>query len=112
MILAGWEADYPDISGNIEPLYASASVGADGTNAAAYVNKKVDELIAAQAVSSKPGERNDLIFQALDIITDDVPYIFLEYPIKQTVLNKKFTGFTMNASWLWNLYFKNIQLTA
>jgi peptide/nickel transport system substrate-binding protein len=106
MILAGWEADYPDISGNIEPLYASAGAGADGTNAAAYVNKKVDELIDAQAVGTKPGERNDLVFQALDIITDEVPYIFFEYPIKQTVLNKKFTGFTMNASWLWNLYFK------
>ncbi|MEG1870288.1 MAG: ABC transporter substrate-binding protein, partial [Oscillospiraceae bacterium] len=25
MIIAGWEADYPDISGNIEPLYAKAN---------------------------------------------------------------------------------------
>ncbi|MFA6942036.1 MAG: ABC transporter substrate-binding protein [Clostridiaceae bacterium] len=112
MILAGWEADYPDISGNIEPLFASANAGADGANAAAYVNPEVDKLIAAQAASTNPTERNDLVFQALDIITNEVPYIFVDYPIKQTVLNEKFTGFTMNASWLWNLYFKNICLKA
>lgn len=108
MLLAGWEADYPDIAGNLEPLYASANAGEGGGNAAAYKNSEVDKLIEEQGSSINPAERNDKVFKALDIITGDVPYIFIEYPIKQTVLNKKFTGFTMNASWLWNLNFKDI----
>lgn len=109
MILAGWEADYPDIAGNLEPLYASANAGEGGGNTAAYKNPEVDRLIEEQAANIDPAGRNDQVFKALDIITNDVPYIFIEYPVRQTVLNKKFTGFTMNASWLWNLNFKDIR---
>ena len=46
MIIAGWESDYPDIAGNIEPLYSSANTGEGGSNTAVYVNDQVDELIA------------------------------------------------------------------
>ncbi len=112
MILAGWEADFPDVSGNIEPLYASANAGEGGANAAAYQNETVDSLITQQSQLTDPAERNQLLFQALDIITEDVPYIFMDYPVKQTTINKKYTGFTMNASWMWNLYFKDIHPAA
>lgn len=112
MIIAGWEADYPDVSGNIEPLYAAANAGEGGANAAAYVNETVDNLISQQSQITDPVQRNTLLFQALDIITNDVPYIFLDYPVKQTTINSKYTGFTMNASWIWNLYFKNVHPAA
>ena len=108
MILAGWEADYPDVSGNIEPLYLSANAGKGGANAAAYKNDQVDKLITEQSKLTDASQRNQLLFQALDLINQDVPYVFLDYPIKQATINKKYTGFTMNASWIWNMFFKNI----
>lgn len=108
MILAGWEADYPDISGNISPLYLSSNAGEGGPNCAAYNNPKVDELVNAQAKLTDESARNKLMFQALDIINKDVPYVFFDYPVKQVTINKEYTGFTMNASWMWNIFFKNI----
>ena len=112
MILAGWEADFPDPSGNLVPLYVGSNAGEGGANAAAYVNPKVDEYLAAQGVISDPAERTTLMFQALDIITEDIPYIFCFYPTKNTAINKKYAGFKMNASWLWNLHFEDIHAVA
>jgi ABC-type transport system substrate-binding protein len=110
--MAGWEADYPDVSGNIEPLLDGANAGEGGANAAAYSNSKVDDLIAQQSVLSDESARNQLLFQALDIVNDEVPYVFVDYPVKQVTINANYTGFTMNASWIWNLYFKNIHPAA
>lgn len=112
MILAGWEADYPDISGNIQPLFAAANAGEGGANSAAYVNEQVDALITQQAASTNPTERNDLMFQAMDIITEEVPYIFVYYPVRTVTINNGFTGFSMNASWVWNLRFDAIKTVA
>ena len=104
MIMAGWEADYPDPSGNLTPLYQ----GGNSSNAAAYQNDEVDKLIADQAQSSDPTQRNDDMFQAFDIITQDVPYVFLYYPVKNIAMNKAYTGVTMNASWIWNIHFQSV----
>lgn len=104
MIMAGWEADYPDPSGNLTPLYQ----GGNSSNAAAYQNDEVDKLIADQAQSSDPTQRNDDMFQAFDIITKDVPYVFLYYPVKNIAMNKAYTGVTMNASWIWNIHFQSV----
>ncbi|MEA4815197.1 MAG: ABC transporter substrate-binding protein [Oscillospiraceae bacterium] len=112
MIMAGWEADYPDVSGNIQPLLEGSNAGEGGANSAAYVNDQVDSLISQQSVLSDESARNALLFQALDIVNEDVPYVFLDYPVKQATINAKYTGFTMNASWIWNLYFKNIHPAA
>ena len=73
-----------------------------------YVNDQVDELIALQSQTTDPDQRSEYLFQALDIITEDIPYIFLEYPNRQVTMQKGYEGFTLNASWLWNLQFKNI----
>ena len=73
-----------------------------------YQNEEVDAFITAQAASTDPTERNDLMFQALDIITEEVPYIIVQYPIRNVAQNNAFTGFAMNGSWIWNLYFKTI----
>ena len=93
--MAGWEADYPDVSGNIQPLLEGSNAGEGGANAAAYANDQVDGLIAQQSVLSDESARNALLFQALDIVNNDVPYVFLDYPVKQATINAKYTGFTM-----------------
>lgn len=108
MIMAGWEADYPDPSGNLVPLYQ----GGNSSNTAAYDNATVTELLAQQAAESDPSVRNDLMFQALDIITEDMPYLFMFYPIKTIAINKDYTGLTMNASWIWNIHFQNVKPVA
>ena len=69
---------------------------------------EVDKLIADQAQSSDPTQRNDDMFQAFDIITQDVPYVFLYYPVKNIAMNKAYTGVTMNASWIWNIHFQSV----
>ena len=102
MIMAGWEADFADPSANLEALYSDTS-----SNTAAYQNQEVFDLIAAQKSSLDPSERNDLMFQAFDIITADTPYVFMFYPTKHLVMNIAYTGVTMNASWAWNLHLQN-----
>ena len=108
MIMAGWEADYPDMSGNIEPLLAGYNTGEGGSNSAVYANDEVDELIRASSSSMDTAERTELLGKAMDIVNEDCPYVFLNYPNKQATCNKAYTGFTMNSSWIWNMYFKDI----
>lgn len=103
MIMAGWEADFPDPSANLESLY-SAGIS---SNSAAYDNPEVDRLIKEQKKSSDPTERNDLMFQAYDIITQETPYVFMYYPVKHIAMNAAYTGVTMNAAWSWNIQFQD-----
>lgn len=104
MIMAGWEADYPDPSGNLMPLCQ----GGNNSNAAAYNNEEVTSLINQQLQLSDPTQRNDLMFQALDIVMEDVPYIYLYYPVKNIAINSAYKGVTMNASWIWNIHFQDV----
>lgn len=108
MIMAGWEADYPDPSGNLQPLCQ----GGNSSNAADYNNEEVTSLINQQAQLSDPTERNDLMFQALDIVTAETPYIYLYYPVKNIAMNSAYEGVTMNASWIWNIHFQDVHPTA
>ena len=109
MILCGWEADYPDISGNIEPLYASYNAGEGGFNAAVFKNDQVDEYINAQATSLDDKERNDDMFKLMDIVNAEQPYYNIFYPTKQFTMNKKFTGLTINDSWNMNMFFEDVK---
>lgn len=104
MIMAGWEADYPDPSGNLMPLCQ----GGNSSNSAAYNNEEVTNLINQQLQLSDPTQRNDLMFQALDIVMEDVPYIYLYYPVKNIAINSAYEGVTMNASWIWNIHFQDV----
>lgn len=104
MLMAGWEADYPDPSGNLLPLCQ----GGNSSNAAAYNNETVTDLINQQLKLSDPTERNDLLFQALDIVAEETPYIYLYYPVKNIAMNSAYEGVTMNASWIWNIHFQDV----
>lgn len=108
MIMAGWEADYPDPSGNLMPLCQ----GGNSSNAAAYNNEEVTSLINQQLQLSDPTQRNDLMFQALDIVMDEVPYVYLYYPVKNIAINSAYDGVTMNASWIWNIHFQDVHPVA
>lgn len=102
MLMAGWEADYADPSANLVALYTDTS-----SNSAVYQNQEVFDLLARQKASLDPAERNTLMFQALDIIIPDAPYVFIYYPTKHLVMNNDYTGVVMNASWAWNLHLQD-----
>jgi peptide/nickel transport system substrate-binding protein len=97
-LLGGWTADYPDIGGNIEPLYLASEAGEGGLNTAAYVNQRVHALLQEENTLTSEAERNRLIFQALDIITDEIPYIFVTYPNRQVVHNVKWAGINIHSN--------------
>lgn len=108
MILCGWEADFPDLAGNIEPLYASYNAGEGGFNAAVLKNDKVDELLSVATTSLDDAERVQAMMDVMDIVNEEQPYINVFYPDKQFTMNKKFGGLTFNDSWTFNLFFENV----
>jgi peptide/nickel transport system substrate-binding protein len=109
MLIGGWEADYPDLNGNIEIMFVSSQAGEDGYNAAAYINPYVDNLIEAQRAQTDPAKRFDIQKQLLDIIVNATPYIVYDYSLRQSVLSKKYTGLAVSSAWLWVLPIQNIR---
>jgi peptide/nickel transport system substrate-binding protein len=109
MLIGGWEADYPDLNGNIEIMYASSQAGEDGYNAAAYINPVVDAMIVAQRSILDPSKRFEIQSKMMDIVVSDVPYVVFDYTTRQSVLNKKFTGLSVTAAWGWVLPIQNVR---
>jgi peptide/nickel transport system substrate-binding protein len=109
MLIGGWEADYPDLNGNIEIMFVSSQAGENGYNAAAYVNPRVDNLIETQRAETDPAKRFDIQKQLMDIIVNDTPYIVFDYSLRQSVLNKKYTGLAVSSAWLWVLPIQDIR---
>jgi len=109
MIIGGWEADYPDLNGNIEIMFAESQAGEDGYNAAAYINPVVDAMIEAQRTTLDSAQRFEIQSKMMDIIVNDVPYIVFDYTSRQSVLNKKYTGLAVTHSWLWVLPMQNVR---
>jgi len=109
MLIGGWEADYPDLNGNIEILFAESQAGEKGYNAAAYINSSVDKMIEAQRTTLDSAKRFDIQSKMMDIIVNDVPYIVFDYAYRHSALNKKYTGLAISPSWLWVLPMQNIR---
>jgi peptide/nickel transport system substrate-binding protein len=86
-LLAGWWGTQ-DVASNMEPLLVSGR----STNFAAYKNSRVDDLLSRQSQLSDELERDRLIFQAMEIVADEVPYIYVMYPTMQVAMNNRFTG--------------------
>ena len=109
MLIGGWEADYPDLNGQIEVLFASSQAGENGYNAAVYINPAVDALIESQRTTIDPARRFDIQSRLMTTVVNDVPYIVFDYSSRHSVLNKKYTGLTVTPSWLWVLPVQNVR---
>ncbi|MCL1912291.1 MAG: ABC transporter substrate-binding protein [Eubacteriaceae bacterium] len=103
ILMAGWSADYPDIGNIIEPLLKSGQTA----NAAVYSNPEIDALIVAQFAATDPIERNDLLFELMDIVTEELPYLVALHPIKTYALSNKVTGLDAKANWVANVHFQD-----
>jgi peptide/nickel transport system substrate-binding protein len=109
MLIGGWEADYPDLNGNIEIMFVESQAGEDGYNAAAYVNPAIDAMVEEQRTTLDPASRFEIQSRMMDIIVSDVPYIVFDYTSRQSVLNKKYAGLAVSSSWLWVLPVQNVR---
>lgn len=108
MGLFEWESDYSDVSGNINGIFYSGFLGEGGSNIPSYSNPDVDALLEAQLASIDPDERNALLMQALDIITDEVPIVPIAYTYYKIGYNERIeSGIDILT---WAFYIKDIKL--
>lgn len=77
----GWLADYPDAENFLFLLYGpNAKAGADGENAANYVNKEFDELFDRMKYLEDGPEKEAVIFRMVEIVQQDAPWMFGYFP--------------------------------
>ena len=45
----------------------------------------------------------------MNTIVDEAPYIVFDYSLRQSALNKKYTGLAVSPAWLWVLPIQNVR---
>ena len=108
MGLFEWESDYSDMSGNVMGIFYSGFMGEGGSNVPSYSNPEVDSLLESQQASIDPAEREKLLQQALDIITDEVPIVPIAYTYYKIGYNKAITDGVDILTWAF--YVKDIRI--
>lgn len=77
----GWNADYPDPENFLFLLYGpNSKVSSGGENAANYQNDKFDQLFELMRVMPDNDERQTIIKEMLNILTNDSPWIWGFHP--------------------------------
>ena len=110
LAMVRWTADYPDVTGQLYPLFYSANIAEGGGNTACYNNPEVDALLDEQLASIDLAERTELMQEALTMIGEDCPVVCFDFPYKRIVMNERLTGFEPNASITWNFFVKDLTL--
>ena len=78
LFMLGWVGDYPDAE-NFLQLFHSKNVS-PGANHSNYVNPEFDRLYDAAMAAKTPDARDELWKKAQEIIREDCPWIFLNFP--------------------------------
>lgn len=72
----GWGADYPDPSTFFAPILTTGAITPQGSqNVSFYSNPRLDELVAAAAVTADHDARMGLFEQAEHIVRDEAPLV-------------------------------------
>lgn len=111
IFVGSWGSDFPDPSGNLRPNFGSENIVAGGSNASAYTNAKVDELLQAQNASTDKSERAKLLIEAQAIIAEESPVISVTNPAWPLAVNARVQGAEIGALWYWGSLFKNVWVT-
>jgi peptide/nickel transport system substrate-binding protein len=111
IIVQMWGSDFPDASGNLRPLFASANRGDGGSNFANYSNPKVDALLEQQNQLTDPAKRAQLMIQVQSILANEVPMIVLNYQKNIAAISKNYKGFKLNPLWYWDGFLKDVSMT-
>ena len=86
---SGWSLDYPDPENFLFLLHSSGgTVRFHGDNTANYENPEFDRLFGRLAAMNNTDLRRILIDQAVSIINDDRPWIYLFCPIDYILLHE------------------------
>lgn len=86
----GWSGR-PDPDGNIYSwLYTNG-----GLNDSVYSNKQVDQLLDQARTVSDQAQRTALYKQAMDIVHQDVPYVWLYFPKDIMAMKSSLQGFVL-----------------
>lgn len=94
----GWSGR-PDPDGNI---YNNFVTGA-GQNRAAYANPRFDSLLDAARILTTTDHRRRAYADALAIMNEDLPYLFLYWPKEYKVMTPKLAGYVHNADGMMRL---------
>jgi len=86
--LLGWSGR-PDPDGNIYGFFVTGG----GLNNSAYSNGRVDSLLDAARILTTPDQRRRAYTDVMNVLNDDLPYLFLYWPKNYKVYNPKLQGF-------------------
>lgn len=90
--------NYPDPSIGIQRAFVSSNIlkGATFTNSMAYVNRRIDDIFAKAAALEDGPARNELFFEAQQLLREELPVIFLMEMAYTHVWNKRVHGLITN----------------
>lgn len=105
-----WGSDFPDPSGNLNPLFHSSNTEDGGANYANYKNEKVDKLLEEQNQLTDNEKRAELMIEAQKIITDDSPWITLSHQKQMMAMTNNVEGYHITPLWYWDDILKDMKL--
>ena len=103
-ILLGWSGR-PDPDGNIYGDFITDG----GLNFSAYSNPRVDTLLDAARILTTRDQRRRAYGDVMNILNDELPYLFLYWPKQYKVLGPKLQGFVHISDGM--MRFRNTWLT-
>jgi len=99
-----WMTPEPDPDGIY--AYFHSSNGLSGSNFTVYNNPKVDELLDLGRETSDVEERTEIYHEIQRILAEDVPRVFLAYPVEMMAINDRVSGVSVSDPWPWSFEWK------
>lgn len=93
--LYGWISDNGDPDNFLYTLLSSSQINT-GLNTSRYKNSEVDQLIIRAQQETDPVLREQLYRQAVEIIIEDAPWVFLNHSLKLSATGPDLEGFILN----------------
>ncbi|OQA10234.1 MAG: Periplasmic dipeptide transport protein precursor [Firmicutes bacterium ADurb.Bin373] len=91
--LYGWISDNGDPDNFLYTLFSTSQIE-NGLNTARYRNNEVDRLLVKAQLETEPALREQIYRDAVEIITQDAPWVFLNHSLGIYATSTKTTGFT------------------
>jgi glutathione transport system substrate-binding protein len=84
LYVLGWTTLTGDADYGLYPLFHSGEWAKRGTNASFFKNEKLDQLLDMARSTANPNERKRLYKEAMTLIVEEAPWIFLYSEIEMT----------------------------
>jgi ABC-type transport system substrate-binding protein len=93
----GWAMDYPSPQNYLEPLYSTAALPPNGSNASFYSNPEFDDLVKQGNQAEDNDEAIELYQQAEDILLEDMPIMPMFFVRQQAVHSENVSNVVLTA---------------